>query len=89
MMIWNLARLHEQQHTTYCNVYDAEEDATETIYSDQTRRFPKKLSKGNQYILVLCNVILVAAMINRMSGEMIRAYQELIDHLHNAGIRQK
>ncbi len=43
--------------------------------------------------MVLCdidrNAILVTAMKNRTSGEMIPAYQELIDHLHSAGIKPK
>ncbi len=63
------------------------------IYSNQTVQFPKKSSKGNQYIMILCdinsNTILVAAMKNCMSGEMIRAYQELIDRLHSTGIKPK
>ncbi len=43
--------------------------------------------------MVLCdiksNAILDAAMKNRTSGKMIRAYQELIDQLHSAGINPK
>ena len=43
--------------------------------------------------MVLCNIdsnaILVAAMKNRTSGEMIYTYQELIDQLHSAGIKPK
>jgi hypothetical protein len=65
----------------------------QTIYSNQTGRFLKKLSKGNQYIMVLCdidsNAILVAAMKNCTSGKMIHAYQELINLLHSAGIKPK
>jgi hypothetical protein len=56
-------------------MYIAEEEAVQTIYSDQTGCFPKKSSKGNQYIMFLCdidsNAILVTAMKNCMSGEMI------------------
>jgi hypothetical protein len=67
--------------------------AVKTIFSNQTRQFPKKMSRGNQYIMVLCdinsNAILVAAMKNRTSGEMICDYQELIDRLHSAGIKTK
>ncbi len=65
----------------------------QTIYSDQTGRFSKKWSKENQYIMVLCdidrNAILVTVMKNRTSGEMICAYQELIDCLHSTGIKPK
>jgi hypothetical protein len=35
------------------------------------------------------NAILVAAMKNRSTGEMICAYQELVDCLHSAGIQPK
>ncbi len=35
------------------------------------------------------NAILVAAMKNRLAGEMIYAYQELVDHLQSAGIQPK
>jgi len=45
------------------------------MYTDQTGRFPQKSSRGNQYIMVLIeidsNAILVEAMKNRMTGEMI------------------
>ena len=55
-----------------------EEEELHCIYSDQTGRFPRKSSKGNQYIMVLVHIdsgaILVAAMRDRTSGKMIRAY---------------
>jgi hypothetical protein len=51
------------------------------IYTDQTGRFPKKSSIGNQYIMVLIeidsNAILVEAMKNQTAGEMIRATKYL------------
>ncbi len=63
------------------------------MYTDQTGRFPKKSSQGNQYIMVLIeldsNAILVEAMKNRSSTEMIRAYQVLVDRLRSAGIQPK
>ncbi len=79
----HLAELNEQHHSIYFKVYNAEEEAVQTIHSDQTGQFPKKSSRGNQYIMVLCNIdsnaILVAAMKYCTSGKIIRAYQELID----------
>ena len=63
------------------------------ICTNQPGRFPKKLLRGNQYIMVLTksdsDVILVEPMKNRTSGEMIRAYQALIDRLHAANIVPK
>jgi hypothetical protein len=89
----HLAELNKQHHTIYFKIYDAEEEAEQTIFSNQTGHLPKKSSKGNQYIMVLCdidrNAILVTAMKNRTSGEMIPAYQELIDRLHSTGIKPK
>jgi hypothetical protein len=63
------------------------------MYTDQTGQFPKKSSRGNQYIMVLIkldsNAILVEAMKNCTAGEMIHAYQTLVDCLHSAGIHPK
>jgi hypothetical protein len=59
------------------------DEATQKIWTDQPGCFPKKSSKGSQYIIVLMesesDAILVEAIKNRTSGEMIRAYQVLID----------
>ena len=63
------------------------------MYTDQTGRFPVRSYRGNQYIMVLIeldgNSILVEAMQNRTSGEMIRAYQTLVDRLKECGIKPK
>ncbi len=63
------------------------------IYTNQPRQFPKKSSRGNQYIMVLAKVdsdaILVEPMKNRTAGEMVRAYQVLIDRLNSTGIFPK
>ena len=70
-----------------------DEEGNATIHSDQTGRFPKKSSRGNQYIMVLAhpdsNGILQEPMKNRTSGKMIRAYQKLINRLKSAGITPK
>ncbi len=69
---------------------DMEDKAAQKIYIDQPGQFPKKSSHGNQYIMVLTkidsNVILIEYMKNRTAGEMIRAYQVLIDRLNSTGI---
>ena len=70
-----------------------EDEAAQKIYTDQPGRFPKKSSRSNQYIMVLTkivsNAILIEPMKNRTAGEMIRAYQVLIDQLNSAGIFPK
>ncbi len=66
------------------------EEALRKIWTDQTGRFPKQSSQGNQYIMVLTksdsSAILVEPMKNRSAGEMVRAYQALIDRLNATGI---
>ena len=63
------------------------------MYTDQTGRFPTKSYRGMQYIMVLVeldsNAILVEAMRNRTSGEMVQAYQILVDRLKNEDSNQK
>jgi hypothetical protein len=70
-------------HDIVINVFDIKEEAVGTIYTNQPGRFPKRLSKGNQYIMVLThidsNAILEEAMKNRTAGKMICAYQVLIN----------
>ena len=84
-------RLTARAREIYCTVYDLDDEAQQKIYTDQTGRFPKKSSRGNQYIMVLIemdsNAILVEAMKNRSSAEMIRAYQVLVDRLKSAGLQ--
>jgi hypothetical protein len=78
---------------SFIKVTAIDEEGNATIHSDQTGRFPKKSSRGNQYIMVLAhpdsNGILQEPIKNRTSGEMIHAYQKLIDRLKNAGITPK
>jgi hypothetical protein len=82
-----------KERTIFATTYDTADEATLKIYTDQTGRFPKKSSRGNQYIMVLTeidsNSILVEPMKNRTSGEMMRAYQTLIDRLAKAMIFPK
>ncbi len=80
-------------HDIFNNIFDIEEEAVGMIYTNQPGRFPKKTSKRNQYIMVLTYIdssaILVEAMKNRTSGEMIHAYQGLINRLLQAGVTPK
>jgi hypothetical protein len=69
------------------------DEAAQKIWTDQLGHFPKKSSKGCQYMMVLMesesNAILVEAMKNRTSGEMIRTYQVLVNQLHSVRIAPK
>jgi hypothetical protein len=83
----------QKEQTIFYRILDLEDAAMQKIWTDQRGKFPKKSRKGNQYIMVLTasdsDVILVEAMKNQSSGEMIRAFQKLIDRLHTAGIAPK
>ena len=74
-------------------IFNLSDKAQWLMYTDQTGKFPKKLSNGNHYIMVLIeidsNAILVEAMKNRSAGEMIRAYLVLVSCLRNAGVTPK
>ena len=86
-------QLRAKENTVFYLVLNPANEAPMKIWTDQTGRFPKKSLRGNQYIMVLTesvsNVILVEPMKNHTSGEMIRAYQALLDRLHAANIVPK
>ena len=69
----------------YIKVYNT----TETMHSNQTRRFPATSSKGNQYVMVLVevdgNFIDAEPMKNRSEGAMIKAYIALWTRLTASG----
>ncbi len=83
----------KKEKMVFHRILDMEDKATLKNYTDQPGQFPKKSSRGNQYIMVLAevdsDVILVEPMKNRTAGEMVRAYQVLIDRLNSAGIFPK
>ncbi len=64
------------------DIYTTMYDVCETMFSDQTGRFPMLSQSGNKYIMVLVeinsNAILVEPMKNRKDAEMIRAYNPLL-----------
>ena len=72
---------------------DNNKDLLKLIYTDGTGRFPKASRKVMNYILVLVEIdsgaILVEAMRNRSACEQCRAYQVLLDQLHQSKIYPK
>ena len=64
-------------------------DMRNTIYSDQTGKFPVRARSGNCYIMVMVeidsNYTLVQPMKNRSDGEMIKAYKILLKRAQRAG----
>ena len=63
------------------------------FFSDQTGKLPKRLLRGNKYIMVLVeidsNTIVVAPMKSRHDDEMKRAYKSMLTRLHRSGIVHK
>ncbi len=64
-------------------------NASKTMHSDQTGRFPATSSRGNQYIMVLVevdgNYIDAKLMKNKTEGSMIKAYLALWARLTASG----
>jgi hypothetical protein len=75
------------------DVYVRTYDVRETIFSDQTGKYPTQSQSGNNYIMVMVeidsNAILVEPMKSRKDKEMIRAYDTLVKRLQRVGIRPK
>ncbi len=67
-----------KQKEAIIKTYDLSNKAKRLMYTNQTGKFPKKSSRGYQYIMVLIEIdsngIFVEAMKNRLAGEMIQAY---------------
>ena len=80
----------EPEQAVYIKEFNLKDEADRLMFSDQTGRFPTTSFKGNQYVMVLFetigNNILVESMRNRTSGEMVRAYQVLIDRMREKEI---
>ncbi len=83
----------QKEQTIFYRILELEDAAMQKIWTDQMGKFPKKSRKGNQYIMVLTesdsDIIFMEAMKNQSSGEMIRAFQKLIDCLHATRIAPK
>ena len=79
-----------QDQAIFVKDFNLKDEAERLMFSDQTGRFPMTSYKGNQYVMVLfettSNNILVESMRRRISGEMCRAYQTLVDRLKERGI---
>ncbi len=73
----HLPQLVSKQKEAIIKIYDLSNKAQLLMYTNQTGKFPKKLSREYQYIMVLIeidsNAILVKAMKNCTAGGMILA----------------
>ena len=70
-----VTRLTKKENDVFVRIYELQDEMRKKIYTDQTGCFPTRSSRGNQYIMVMCemdsDVILFEPMKNRTAGEMI------------------
>jgi len=68
-------------------------DNRDTIFTDQTGKFPTRSQAGHQYIMIMVKIdssaILVEPLKNRKDAKLTRAYTTLMTHLHCAGIQPR
>jgi hypothetical protein len=68
-------------------------ELAETIHTNQTSAFLVTLQQGNWYIMIGihidANYIFCETMKNRTEGEMIKAYQKMVDRMQLAGLELK
>jgi hypothetical protein len=69
------------------------EDLAESIHSDQTAAFLYTSQRGNRYVMIAIhldgNYIFCESIKNRTEGEMIKAYQKIINRMKTAGLGLK
>eukprot|EP00804_Cyclotella_cryptica_P006123 CCRYP_010735-RA/>CCRYP_010735-RA protein AED:0.28 eAED:0.28 QI:0/0/0/1/1/1/2/0/432 len=65
----------------------------ETIFTDQTGKFPVRSQNGHHYIMIMVEIdsstILVEPIKNRKDAKLTRAYTTLMTRLHRAGIQPR
>ena len=65
----------------------------DTIYTNQTGKFPIMSYRGHKYIIIMCeiggNAVLVEPMKNKTEEEMVETYQIMIDRLKTGGSSPK
>ena len=76
----------KKQHKIFVKIIDLKE----TMYSDQTRKFPYLSSRGNRYIMVAyhtdANYNFMEPMKNRTEAQMLNAYQAIFERMKEAGL---
>eukprot|EP00804_Cyclotella_cryptica_P028716 CCRYP_008205-RA/>CCRYP_008205-RA protein AED:0.43 eAED:0.44 QI:0/0/0/1/0/0.33/3/0/341 len=76
-----------------CDVYTRVFATRETIFTDQTGRFPTHSQTGHQYIMITVKIdssaILFKPIKNQKEAKLTRAYTTLMSRLHHAGIQPR
>ena len=86
----------EEPHSTQLrgrkvqDIYTKVYHVRDTIFTDQTGKFPQRSQAGNKYIMVMVDIdssaILVEPIKNRTDAELTRAYSALMLRLQRAGV---
>jgi hypothetical protein len=75
---------------THQDIYIKTYDTHDTVYSDQTGKFPHSSSRGNRYQMILyhtnCNSIWVEPTKNRTEGELILAHTRALSQMCACGL---
>eukprot|EP00804_Cyclotella_cryptica_P005377 CCRYP_017430-RA/>CCRYP_017430-RA protein AED:0.37 eAED:0.37 QI:0/0/0/1/0/0.33/3/0/324 len=78
----------QKERDIYTKVYDTRD----TIFTDQTGKFPTHSEAGHQYIMIMAEInsssILVEPLKNSKDAELTRAYTTLMSRLHHARIQR-
>jgi hypothetical protein len=73
------------------DIYTKVYNKRETIFTDQTGKFPTRSQAGHQYIMIMVEInssaILVEPFKNHTDAELTQAYTNLMLCLHHAGIQ--
>ena len=79
----------KKEHDVYVKILDLKG----IIYTNQTRKIPFMLSKGNRYVMVAIHVdashIFMEPMKNRTAGHRIETYQKIFVRMTAAGLGVK
>ena len=80
-----------KQRDVMMKVFDNNNDLAMKVFTDQTGRFPKTSSRGNQYIMVLCEIdsggILVEPLQSKTAGGTTKVFETRMNRLTKQGIK--
>lgn len=82
-----------KQKDIMVNIFDTNDELAMKVFTYQTGRFPNSSSRGNKYIMILCEVdsggILVEPLCGKSARETTKAFEILMDRLAKQGVHTK
>ena len=83
---------YEKEKAKTNNMFLTMIDATQKIFTDQTRNFLTKSLKGNEYLMIIyvydCNAMLIKTMKNKSENELNRVYSDINEHFKKGDLNQ-